>query len=355
MHHRYASLLYIISSLLVLAVHSGISTLQIAWPIIEVFFILAGMHMVKSMHSSISTLSYAKSRIMRLIPEFICVYICCWLVFLWDGNRDFLLFNITAPLFLHNWMRSFYHFTNIHYFFWPLWFIGALLQAQVLLMAFRRLITRANPTVLLAGAILFNAAACGVYATLLGVSGGRLSIPMADAIYWTPFAHADALLLGYLIGAGHFQKLGRLMFPLLALTLVIGALNLWLAPDLGLRSLGIPFGMPANYQFIWGYPLMAIVAGSVVAPSSPLARWVQGLRLPRSADELLNTLGRLTYSVYVLHGAILGTIHLLLGTEFTISRFSLFLIIVISSWSLAWLFGYLRKGLSARAFVPRQT
>jgi len=54
-----------------------------------------------------------------------------------------------------------------------------------------------------------------------------------------------------------------------------------------------------NYQYLWGYPLLALAAASLLAPGGFVARVIQQFEMPDWFPKLVAQLSMATYAVYI--------------------------------------------------------
>ncbi|MFO0810382.1 MAG: acyltransferase [Gemmataceae bacterium] len=303
MHSRYQHLLQIAGTIAVVGFHAGVEPLAAGWTAVPLFFVLAGARMAPALKRDETIGSYLRRRIARLLPELACVYILCLALLVRTRGQGLTVFAVTAPAFLFNWTRPIIAFVWLDWVFIPLWFVGSLVQLQGLAMALRGPLRRASAAVVVVGAVAVGVGTRAAIAAIVGVGDGALSFEVADALYWTPFAHIEALAFGILVGRGDLEGLGRWLLAILAGTLALGAINLRLDRAIPIASLGYPVALERNWQFLWGYPVLAAAAASLASPANPLARWVDRARLSASWDRLVEALAGLTYGVYVFHGA----------------------------------------------------
>jgi peptidoglycan/LPS O-acetylase OafA/YrhL len=349
---RYLELLSILGTVAVIGFHCELQEFRAGWIAVVFFFVLAGVRMVSAINRDERTFSYGLRRLQRLAPEFLCVYLVglCWLV--WKPSLGLKLFAATGMVFAHNWTRAYFDFSYQDWLFIPLWFVGALLQLQLLAMIFRRWLRRLSARALFTVAVVVGVASRLSMALFVGGNDGNIPVPLADTIYWTPFAHIEALVGGFLIGRGDWRSLGRLMPAIVAFTAILGVANIY-ASDLSPMTLGYPVGLPQNYEFLWGYPVLALMAMSCVSHTSFLRRWVDQIILPRKVDQLVVHVAQLTYGVYVFHG-----VWLVVG-QWALERlrigwahgYVLFLITIMGGVFSAWCFEMVRGRQARRETV----
>lgn len=346
--HRH--LLQIAGALAIVAFHCQTPGCQTGWAAVELFFVMAGIHMAPAMLRDETPLRYLASRYRRLLPESLAV----WLVVLaclaaGTGTRGMAWFAATAPLQLHNLVLPVLGDSSPRNgLFGAMWFTGALLQLQFVACLSRGFWTTARTrtaviTALAAGMTfrtLFTAAHSGDPRFLTGHA--------ASALYSMPFTHFEALTLGLLVGRGELRGLGRLAPLWILLTLATGLANHFAAH--GSRpwtTLGLEFPPRANFSHLWAYPLLAITAASLASPTTPLAAQVD--RTPPSSRwaRMAAILAPLTFGVYCFHGAILASgLDPLPGPgRSAAERCVLFVITILAAFAMAAGFQSLRRRL----------
>ena len=342
----------------IVAFHLGAPCSDSFWIAVELFFVIAGLNMAKSLDRAQSIHSYVGGRIRRLGPEVLAVWSATLIVVTsGEGSPGMLWFVLTGPVFLQNLTLPFFDYTMPNdWTFGPLWFVGALLQLQLLLFALRKLLVRLKPGVLIVASAVIGMSFRLAVAALSGESLHSLSAPTADALYCLPLTHLEAIVLGLLIGRGALPRFGRL-FPLFCvMAIALGAVNLTLSPvQMSLNSLGFAFPLRVNYVYVWGYLILALTAASLCTPTGGLAVGVEGLTLPGWADKMLVKIASLTYGVYAFHGLIMATGMnagtLLAQPHAPGLRLLLFAITVVQAFLIAWGFDLIvrRHGTPASA------
>jgi surface polysaccharide O-acyltransferase-like enzyme len=305
---RYLSLLQVAGLIAIVTFHIGPPGTAFGWTAVELFFALAGFNMARGLERSESVTSVGSSRIRRMAPDLIFVW--CVIAVMWvSGVRTAgtAWFLVSSPLFLQNFTLPFFHYSPIDVVFGPLWFVGALLQVQLLLFVFRRVVVTARPIVVICGAIAVGMASRWLTAIAFGARGGALDPWLADALYCLPLSHIEPVVLGVLVGRGSLDGLGRRLGPLIALTtsagMGIAALS---RSEISFGSFGLQFPLHTSYSYVWMYSLLALVAAALCSPQNPVALWVRSLRVPHWADVSLSRLSELSFGAYVFHGAVLA-------------------------------------------------
>jgi peptidoglycan/LPS O-acetylase OafA/YrhL len=279
---RYINLLQIAGTIAIIAFHVNVRGAQMGWIAVELFFVLAGYNMTRAIDRYDGVIPYVGSRVRRLAPEVSVVW-CITLVCVLAGWKSLGLFLFlgSAPVFMENLIEPFFDFSaNVNWvFLLSLWFVAALIQLQVIVLLLRRYFVKGNVWRLLCAILLFEALCSILVAGILGGLQRNVTYLVADTIYRLPFAHLLAITLGLMLGRGLLQGIGR-YFPLV-LIIVLGAGFVNLLDSNGHMSiscLGFPSEMEFNYEFIWGYPLLAFAAATLCATDGA---WQQSWRKSR--------------------------------------------------------------------------
>jgi len=311
---------------------------------------MAGINMASAFDGKQSVAGYARSRVRRLFPELGVVWcVAVLFVILGAGTAGLWWFIGTAPFFLHNLSLPFFNYSLPQdWVFAPLWFVGTLLQLQVLLFASKRFWFAAKPASIIIAAVCIGLSYRLLFGWLLAAHPRNLLSSSADALYCLPFCHAEAITLGLMLGRGALPGIGRWLPVFVVVALGLGALNVWLSPGLvSVRSLGFEFPLRTNYIYVWGYLVLAFVAASVCAKNGPLAVAFERMKRPPWLDHGLARLGALTYGVYVFHGIIMATglngSGWLSREHAPYLRLLLFAITIIESLLLAWIFAWFMR------------
>lgn len=343
----YLSLLQIAGALSIVAFHIGIPFSGAGWIAVELFFVIAGINMTAALDRDQSVASYAWSRVRRLCPELCMVWsFAVVLVISGGGTAGMLWFTGTGPFFLQNLTLPLFDYSFPRdWVFGPLWFIGALLQLQVLLFASKRMWLRAKPMSVIVAFVCFGLSFRLLFAWLVSVHPQTLSGAKADALYCLPFSHVEAIVLGLMIGRGALPAIGRLLPIFGALILSLGALNVWLSHGLvSWRCAGFDFPLRLNYIHVWGYTVLAFAAASLSVKSGPLAVAIESIKRPLQVDKAVERLASLTFGVYLFHGIIMATgvngSAWLERDHAPVLRLVLFAITMMESFLLAWGFAW---------------
>jgi hypothetical protein len=364
---RYVSLLRITGALAIVANHVGVPHANLAWILLDVFFVVAGMNMAGALESDQSIASYALSRIKRLGPEMLAVW-CVAVAFLvlGRGTSGMSWFVATGPVFAQNLAHPFFAYTAPQdWVFTPLWFIAALMQLQLLLFGMRRVLVRTRPWIVLVAAVGIALLFRTLYTMLLAQSPASPAVRDALILYIQPLTHLEAIVLGVLMGRGGLPRIGRLLplFCLLAISLV--AINLARSPGEVRDAIGIAAGLDfeyplrLHYSHIWGYSVIALAAASLASRNGRLADAIEKLPLPASVDKAVLTMASLTYGAYVFHGTLMATgvnAASILARLHAPGLLLLFTITALQAFLLAWLFQKAVAGIkgltnTARAVV----
>ena len=263
-------------------------------------------------------------------------------------NREFVLFLCSAPFFLQNFIEPFFDSATVDWgFLLTLWFVAALLQLQIVLFIFRRYLIRGNLVVVLGVSITLTVLCQILTAEMLGGLQRNLDYMVADTIYRMPFSHFTAMIMGVMLGRGRLQGINRYFSVIVAMVLGAGVMNMYaMQGSLPIGSLGYPLDMMFNYQYLWGYPLLAVAAASLCADDGWLAAILAKLTMPAGLERWLNKLALLSYGAYAFHGLILSPA--IQGLRFSgwslnsLGQLVLFLLIVVGAFFSAWLFQSLR-------------
>src|SRR5262249_50624077 len=120
------------------------------------------------------------------------------------------------------------------------------------------------------------------------------------ATYVAGFTQFDVFAIGALLQL-HFRKLPRFntTMAILALILVMLLLGLGTTGSThGALYRGFP-GVPIQYQYVWGYSLIALLGGLLVIHFSALP-------VKSTLSRCLAGLGAYSYEFYILHCPVLG-------------------------------------------------
>lgn len=343
----HVSLLQILGALSIVGFHIGIPYSEAGWMVVDIFFVLAGVHMSAAFDREQSVASYAWSRVRRFLPEVGMVWAAAILfVVLGSSSAGLIWFTATAPFFLQNLTASFFDYSMPRdWVFTPLWFVAALLQLQVLLFASKRWWLQARPISVILVAVCLGASFRALFALFAGGNVRTLSDSTASALYCLPFAHVEAIVLGVLMGRGALVGIGRLLPFCVATLVALGALNIWLGHgEVTLRSGGYMFPLRLNGIHLWGYTALAFTAASLCAKDGTLARFMARTQLVPWLGHGLTRLGSLTYGVYVFHGIIMATgingSTWLSRDGAPVLRLLLFAVTVFEAFLFAWTFAW---------------
>jgi acyltransferase-like protein len=296
---RFLNLLQIGGVLLIIAAHTGVRGTGFATLALETFFVIAGLNMARYIDRHNTLGSFVWSRVRRLAPEISVVW-CIALIVFFAGLRGVGMeaFLITTPLFLENFAEPYLRpVAGINFVFLAaLWFVAALLQLQVIVFLMRKAFTRFRPLHLLLAVMSFELVFRAFVAEFHGGVTRDLAYESSDSIYRMAITHGSPFIFGFMMGRGLLPKIGR-WFPLFAaITAVMGVLNYLFAPShsFGIGTWGYPVGMPFNFQYLWGYPLVALLCTSFCAPGGLIASVIERVGIRQSLDHLANRLSRLT-------------------------------------------------------------
>jgi hypothetical protein len=306
--NRSISLLQIAGTLAVIAFHVGIRGAAWGWIAVILFFALAGSNMSGAVGRSQGVFEYASARVCRL--GFPLALVWCLLATMalfkteTPGANWFL---ISSPLFLQNWTPLFFEYQfPADWIFGHLWFVGALLQLQLLVFACRKIILKSPPLAVAGVAVLIGTTFRWSAARFLGGNGAEIDVSIGVALYNLPLTHIEAITFGLLVGRGRFPGLGRHL-PAAAL-LATGALVLGAVVSGGaipVESFGLQLPFRASYMYLWAYPVLGLVAASLCSPENPIAARVRAMTVAPSTAKVLSTVAALSYGAYVFHGFVL--------------------------------------------------
>lgn len=309
-HSTWQDLLQILGACAIVAFHTQAPLAQAGWAAVELFFVMAGMRMGGALKREQSLAAYTLARTQRLFPEVCAVWIVVLLLVVCGRGTDGMKWFLgTAPFHLQNLTPLFFRYDlPKDAVFGPLWFVGVLMQLQVLLFLFKKPLGRMSPGWILAAALAAGIVLRAVFTH--AYEGGFRSLEGSHAgiLYCMPFCHLEALVLGFLMQRGAFPRIGRCLPLSAGLVVALGLLNMrFSSGQLGLSGLGYEFPLRTNFSQLWGYPVLAFFAAGLCAKDSPLARAVDRRELPAWVIRGISTMAALTYGVYCFHGLIIGT------------------------------------------------
>jgi len=347
--HRpgYLNLLQIGGACSIVAFHIGIPFSHAGWIAVELFFVIAGFNMVAACDRNEPIAVYAWSRMRRLFPE-LCMVWCVVVLFviIGSGTAGMLWFVGTAPFFFQNLTLPFFEYSPPRdWVFAPLWFVGALIQLQLLLFASKRWWSRAKPSSVIMIAVCVGLSSRLLFTLFFGDDPRTLSPSRANALYCLPVSHIEAIVLGLLMGRGALPVIGRCLPLFGALAIVLGMVSVLLSQGLvSPRSLGFEFPLRLNYIHIWGYSILAFAVASLCAENGPFAVATGRMKRPLWLDKGLARLASLTCGVYLFHGIVMATgingSGWLKQEHAPVLRLLLFAITIIEAFLLAWVFAW---------------
>jgi len=304
MRYRYYSLLQILGCLGVIAYHSNLPGAMVVWPAVELFFALAAINMFRNLSFEMSFWEFARKRYQRFILLILLVFPLAAIV----GHHAHLKatgwFLCLGPLLLHNFIPlRIIDWINGDMVWVPLWFLGALFQLQLLAFIFRHALKQAPILLIIAATVLIGTTGRLLIWYFLTSGSSLLSDAEAASLFWSPFCHVEVFVFSTLI-ALRGTKFGDFLFPAFGAVVIAGAIHAY-ATNLNFSSLGFPPGLPNYFQFLWGYPLLALLFASLVDPSNALSRWIAQRRFSSRADFMVEHLSRETGYAYAIHGSML--------------------------------------------------
>ncbi len=304
MRCRYHALLQILGFVAVVAFHAEMPGMDGGWVAVELFFALAGYNMAHVLRQSSTFKYYLVARYRRLTPPLLLLVPAVVLLIVL-GSKSAITFAVFAPLQLHNLLRvtmSDWRLTDMAWI--PSWFVAALFQLQLLVFLARGVLMSAH-----VGAVVLGAAGLGLGFRLIAGemflgAEGALTFAAADALYWAPLTHIEALIGGLQLGLGRLRLPRRALMAALA---VVGiALCALALAFVDYATLGFPLGQGGAGEHVWGYLALAIGAVVLVDKRQFLARWVLSWKLSPKADAAIESVSRLTFLGYLLHGSVLA-------------------------------------------------
>ena len=310
MRCRYHALLQILGFLAVVAFHSELPGMDHGWVAVELFFALAGYNMARMLQARSSFKDYLVARYRRLSPPLLLLVPAVALLIVL-GSKSALTFVVAAPLQLHNLLRVTMLDSRETDMAWlPSWFLASLFQLQLLMFLVRGVLTHAHVLVVLASAAgLGLSFRLGLGALLQGADG-VITFAEADALYWAPITHVEAIVGGVQVGLGRMWiPRGRFRTALVVLAglAVIAAVALAL-PLVSSEGPTFPLGQVGVNEHVWGYLALAAAAIVLIDKRHFLARWVLSWKLAPRVDATIEALSRLTFLGYVLHGCVLAVL-----------------------------------------------
>ncbi len=305
MRDRYHSLLQILGCLAVIAFHGRVPFADGGWAAVVLFFVLGGHNMANALVATDSAGKLMAQRYKRLVvPLILFSPVVIAVAWAQQDRSNALGYLAASPFLAHNLLRPWFaHWEPGDSVWIPLWFVGTLFQLQCLALLCRRWISTRSIPVLIGTACALGFGSRLAIGAALGVHHGEISRHAADVVYWFPLTHIESLAFGILLARGTFKP-GRHLWPILAVTLLLGGLQiLW--HRFGSRALGYNLGLVENFQFVWGYPVLGLLFAALVDKDNPLAKAIHRFRLPPGLDSVLNSLSRASFWAYITHGALL--------------------------------------------------
>ncbi len=343
---RFLNFVQIGAILLIVGAHTRVRGTQVAQVALELFFVIAGRNMARYADRYETLAPFVWSRARRLLPEISVVWCVALIAFLAGRSGAGVgVFLVTTPLFLENFAEPYLRpVPGVDLVFLAaLWFAAALLQLQVIVFLMRKVFTRYHPLLLMSATVSVGIVFAGLVAAFHGGVTRNLAYASSDTIYRMAITHASPFVFGFMLGRGVLPNFGRLFPTLATITAAMGILNYRLAgSDIAITSCGFPVEMPLNFQYLWGYPLVALLLASFCAPDGIIARVVERVKIGRRLDHIADRLARLTYGVYVFHGLCLAALKYELWSygivETAYVRLLLFAVVGCAAFAGAWLF-----------------
>jgi len=303
MRCRYHALLQIVGFLAVVAFHAEVTFMSRGWFAVELFFALAGYNMVGALQQRSTLPRYAWARYRRLaLPLLLLLPAVVLLVVI--GSSAAATYAVAAPLQLHNLTRvAMTEVRDLDMAWMPTWFVAALFQLQLLAFLVRRVLISASLALVLSGTAALGLGFRYALGEVLNSGDGSLSFSAADALYWAPITHVEALVGGVLLGLGRFDS-RRIISVMLFVSLCASAVVLFTAVEF--PSLAFPLGLGDSGEHVWGYLVLATFALVLIDKRQPLARWVLGWELAPRVDRAIVVVSQLTFVAYLAHGSVLA-------------------------------------------------
>jgi peptidoglycan/LPS O-acetylase OafA/YrhL len=308
MRCRYHALLQIIGFLAVVAFHAEVPGMDHGWIAVELFFALAGYNMARMLQQRSTFKDYLVARYRRLSPPLLLLVPAVVLLIVL-GSKSALTFVVSAPLQMHNLLRvTMTDWRETDMAWVPSWFLASLFQLQLLVFLVRGVLTHAHVLVVLAAAAGLGVSFRLGLGTVLQGAEGVLTFADADVLYWAPLTHVEAIVGGVQVGLGRLlvpRGGSRLGFVALAVGAALGVVALTV-PLVSSEGPTFPLGQAGVGEHIWGYLALAAAAIVLVDKRHFLARWVLSWKLNPRVDAAIESLSRLTFLGYVLHGCVLA-------------------------------------------------
>ncbi|HEX2527321.1 MAG TPA: acyltransferase [Geminicoccus sp.] len=324
--------------------------LPFGWSGVWLFFILSGFFIFRNL----VTIRQAKPsmplrpfyggfmyrRCMRLLPLYYLLLLVMAVVVAILARWDLLTYTVPGlALFLHNFVKPFSTIKHSLYYdhFWSL---GVEMHFYLLAPLLVFYLSMSRLKVVLAAIVVASPLLRGAAAAMLEADASWLTIKPGGFIYVLSFFHFDAFALGGL-AAIYERSLVQLRARAWWLLLVPGALFLAYGAYIALVHRDVPYQlfMSGHLQESVGYTLLIMGCAGLVAVAlvdRGLLRWF--LTLPP-----LLLLGRISYGVYLIHGALIMLTFALWETYFpgagrfspvVLGMFGIYLVVTIG---IAWL------------------
>jgi hypothetical protein len=276
----------------------------LGWTAVEVFFALAAINMFRNLSFEMSFWEFTRKRYQRLILLIVLVVPFSAIIGYHAHLQATGWFFCLGPLLLHNFISfRIVDWINGDIVWIPLWFLGALFQLQLLAFIFRHALKQAPIFLLIVTSVLIGTIGRLLVWKFLTSGNSFLSIVEATSLFWSPFCHVEVFVFSTLITL-RGTNFGKFLFPILGAVVIAGTINAY-ATNLNFSALGFPPGLPNYFQFLWGYPLLALLFASLVDPNNALSRWIIQRRFSSRTDFTVGYLSRATGYAYAIHGSVL--------------------------------------------------
>jgi peptidoglycan/LPS O-acetylase OafA/YrhL len=336
--------------------HAGL--LAPGWIGVPVFFAISGYVITQSIESHAAAtareriLAFYQRRVRRILPP-LYLYLLVVLPFVVLAAPEQMTGWLAALTFTYNiygiseWCRPSYALSH-------LWSLGIEEQFYLvfpfLLICFSRHATRVLVAVCLIMP-LFRLGFAELAAELPGFNrpAELAGLPVhqgAFATYFAGFTQLDAFAVGALLRI-HRQRLLRYgsLSAILAMLLVMMGLGYLATGTTEGAHYHIFLATPGAYQYVWGYSLIAVMAGLLIA-------WFSGLAVRSPVLVALAALGGFSYEFYLVHRPVVRWYQHFLPAGTPLDWLAATLVCFVASTALALLLHYAAGQVTARLAGP---